>query len=141
VAADEAIRSTQFTPSRARKSSTCQRKEMPEGVDNLGNFAEAGGPAQGLVSLEDRKPNMPGLVQSGHSWPNAQNRAVEGPALSPADKKRNRLPYQRTAVACGQFPFPTLPEATSLTTYRPLSAAQDPLRPCFQRHERSMPEL
>ncbi|EXJ62760.1 hypothetical protein A1O7_03199 [Cladophialophora yegresii CBS 114405] len=44
---------------------------------------------------------MPGLVQSGRSSPNMQNIATEGPALSPADKKRNRLGYQRTAVACG----------------------------------------
>ncbi|OAP57034.1 hypothetical protein AYL99_09147 [Fonsecaea erecta] len=43
---------------------------------------------------------MPGLIQSGNSSPNVRDMAAEGPPPSPADKKRNKLGYHRTAVAC-----------------------------------------
>ncbi|KAH0846589.1 hypothetical protein FOPE_11912 [Fonsecaea pedrosoi] len=43
---------------------------------------------------------MPGLIQSGNSSPTVRDMAVEGPPSSPADKKRNKLGYHRTAVAC-----------------------------------------
>ncbi|KIW97025.1 uncharacterized protein Z519_02417 [Cladophialophora bantiana CBS 173.52] len=43
---------------------------------------------------------MPGLIQSGNSSPNVRDMVAEGPPSSPADKKRNKLGYHRTAVAC-----------------------------------------
>ncbi|OQU99680.1 Fungal Zn2-Cys6 binuclear cluster domain-containing protein [Cladophialophora immunda] len=43
---------------------------------------------------------MPGLIQSGNSSPNVRDMVAEGPPPSPADKKRNKLGYHRTAVAC-----------------------------------------
>ncbi|KIX98071.1 uncharacterized protein Z520_06151 [Fonsecaea multimorphosa CBS 102226] len=43
---------------------------------------------------------MPGLIQSGNSSPNVRDMLTEGPPPSPADKKRNKLGYHRTAVAC-----------------------------------------
>ncbi|KIX10413.1 uncharacterized protein Z518_01495 [Rhinocladiella mackenziei CBS 650.93] len=44
---------------------------------------------------------MPGLVRRVNSSLSVRDMAAEGLPLSPADKKRNKLGYHRTAVACG----------------------------------------
>lgn len=44
---------------------------------------------------------MPGAVEEMASTPNSQN-ATDG---SNMDKKRNKLGYHRTSVACGQYPL------------------------------------
>ncbi|KEF61404.1 uncharacterized protein A1O9_02970, partial [Exophiala aquamarina CBS 119918] len=45
--------------------------------------------------------NMPGLVRKDSLSPYSHTMSAEAPPLSPADKKRNKLGYHRTAVACG----------------------------------------
>ncbi|OAG34240.1 hypothetical protein AYO21_11616 [Fonsecaea monophora] len=64
---------------------------------------------------------MPGLIQSGNSSPTVRDMAVEGPPSSPADKKRNKLGYHRTAVACGQSLYLASLCATFLTKYQSIA--------------------
>lgn len=75
---------------------------MPEGDDTFGELVEATDQAQGHTRREGDRANMPGVVHSDSSSPNPGDLAVEGLPLSPADRKRNKLGYHRTAVACGQ---------------------------------------
>ncbi|KAJ9612268.1 hypothetical protein H2200_003865 [Cladophialophora chaetospira] len=74
---------------------------MTEGGNNFGKFAEGSVSAQNQSSLTGDQLDMPGLIRSSSSSPNVHDMAAEGPPLSPADKKRNKLGYHRTAVACG----------------------------------------
>ena len=46
----------------------------------------------------------PGPLKRAVSSPNVRSLGGDGAALSAADKKRNKLGYHRTAVACGMFP-------------------------------------
>ena len=75
---------------------------MPEGGNNFWTFAEDGTSAPDQTHREGERLDMPGVVNSDSSSPDARDMAAEGPSLSPADKKRNKLGYHRTAVACGQ---------------------------------------
>jgi hypothetical protein len=81
---------------------------MSERGNNFGTFAEDNPSAQGRFSHQGDQLDMPGVLQSGNSSPMLSDMAAEGPPLSPADKKRNKLGYHRTAVACGQSPLPGL---------------------------------
>ena len=75
---------------------------MQEGENKFENFAEDTGSAPDQISGEDESLNMPGLVKRIDSLTNVRDMAAEGQPLSPADKKRNKLGYHRTAVACGR---------------------------------------
>lgn len=75
---------------------------MQEGGHNFGDFAEDRGSAQDDIGGEVESSNMPGLIRNVDSLSNLHDMAAEGPPLSPADRKRNKLGYHRTAVACGQ---------------------------------------
>lgn len=64
-------------------------------------------PAAGTVSSNRRRSStkVPGLKRA-FSTPNVRDHTIEeGMPLSPLDKKRNKLGYHRTAVACGTPPF------------------------------------
>lgn len=43
----------------------------------------------------------PGMLKRAMSSPSVRGLGVEGLSMSAADKKRNKLGYHRTAVACG----------------------------------------
>lgn len=58
---------------------------------------------------EHEDMNMPGLVRQDSLSPHSHNMSAEALPLSPADKKRNKLGYHRTAVACGQTPRCRIP--------------------------------
>lgn len=79
--------------------------EMQEGGNNFEHFAGETHSAQEQIGGEDESLDMPGLVESVMSSPNLRDMAAEGPPSSPADKKRNKLGYHRTAVACGQSSY------------------------------------
>lgn len=72
-----------------------------EGDEEFGHLMKEGPPAQDQPHSQSRTPDMPGLVSRTNSFPGTQEMSVEGQALSPSDKKRNKLGYHRTAVACG----------------------------------------
>ncbi|KIW57274.1 hypothetical protein PV05_05846 [Exophiala xenobiotica] len=74
---------------------------MQAEVDESERFAPGGHTAQGQFGASTETLNMPGLVQQTNSSPAVQDMDAEGQALSAADKKRNKLGYHRTAVACG----------------------------------------
>ena len=76
---------------------------MQEEGNKFEDFAEATGSAPDRISGDDETLNMPGLVKRVDSFPNVRDMAAEGQPLSPADKKRNKLGYHRTAVACGRW--------------------------------------
>ena len=76
---------------------------MPEGGKNFGNSAVENTFVRKRSSGQSEQSDMPGLVQSGGSSENLHEMAAEGLPLSPADRKRNKLGYHRTAVACGQL--------------------------------------
>lgn len=75
---------------------------MPEGGHNFETSVEAGDLEPDQLASDHEQLDMPGLIQSGSSSPKTLDMATEGPPLSPGDKKRSKLGYHRTAVACGQ---------------------------------------
>ncbi|KAK5458178.1 hypothetical protein LTS15_004257 [Exophiala xenobiotica] len=74
---------------------------MQAEVDESELFARGSHAAQGQFGASTETLNMPGLVQRTNSSPAVQDMDAEGQAESAADKKRNKLGYHRTAVACG----------------------------------------
>ncbi len=82
---------------------------MQKGGDNFNSFAEESSSAQDQIGHDSEQTDMPGLIRSGDSSPGLRDMSADGPALSPADKKRNKLGYHRTAVACGQYLYTVLP--------------------------------
>lgn len=73
---------------------------MQEGGHTFLNFADGSHFAQGQFG-EEESLDMSELVKRLDSSPNVHDMAAEGSELSAADKKRNKLGYHRTAVACG----------------------------------------
>ncbi|KAJ9626629.1 hypothetical protein H2204_010017 [Knufia peltigerae] len=69
--------------------------------DEFGHWMQEGRPVHGQPQSHSDTPDMPGMVSRTNSFPGTQEMSVEGQALSPSDKKRNKLGYHRTAVACG----------------------------------------
>lgn len=64
--------------------------------------------------------------------------------LSPTDKRRNKLGYHRTSIACSKRTITRFYTATYLTEFcvRSLSEAQDSMpNPCSRRPSRTMHEL
>lgn len=74
---------------------------MQEEGNNFASFAEEGTSAGSRYRGDGDSLNMPGLVERVESSPNVRDMGSEGSPLSPADKRRNKLGYHRTAVACG----------------------------------------
>jgi hypothetical protein len=66
-----------------------------------------------------------GVVKRAMSTPDVRGLGVEGVALSAADKKRNKLGYHRTAVACGRQIPGTFRFWTVAHECRSLSSTQD----------------
>lgn len=79
----------------------------PQGMqaegDEFGHWMQEGRPVHGQPQSHSDTPDMPGMVSRTNSFPGTQEMSVEGQALSPSDKKRNKLGYHRTAVACGSY--------------------------------------
>ena len=98
---------------------------MTEGGNNFGKLAEGGVPVQNQSSREVEQLEMPGLIRTGSSSPTIHDMSAEGTPLSPTDKKRNKLGYHRTAVACGQ---PTLPNPSSTVFLTIIQATVDGVR-------------
>ncbi|KAL2428995.1 hypothetical protein ABEF95_011256 [Exophiala dermatitidis] len=74
---------------------------MQEEANSFTNFTEGfGSPSDERRGARDAL-NMPGAMERADSSPNLQDLGSEGPPLSPAEKRRNKLGYHRTAVACG----------------------------------------
>jgi hypothetical protein len=76
---------------------------MQAEVDESELFARGSHAAQDQFGASNETLNMPGLVQRTNSSPAVQDMDAEGQAESAADKKRNKLGYHRTAVACGRY--------------------------------------
>ncbi|EXJ86526.1 hypothetical protein A1O3_03477 [Capronia epimyces CBS 606.96] len=76
---------------------------MQEEANNFASFAKEGTSAQSLSHRASDPLVMPSLVDRLDSSPNARDMGFEGLGLplSPAEKRRNKLGYHRTAVACG----------------------------------------
>jgi hypothetical protein len=67
--------------------------------------AETANKGNGSNNRRRSSTKMPGLKRAVSS-PNVRALAsVENAPLSPSDKKRNKLGYHRTAVACGMRPL------------------------------------
>lgn len=95
---------------------------MPEGGNKFGKFAEESVSGQTQSnSLKGEQLDMPGLIRSGSSSPNVHDMASDGPPLSPADKKRNKLGYHRTAVACGQLSSSSSSPISLLTSFEAIA--------------------
>jgi hypothetical protein len=63
------------------------------------------------------KGGMPGIMKRAVSSPNVRDLAsLDTSAMSNADKKRNKLGYHRTAVACGKFSYQHVNLALTLAT-------------------------
>lgn len=76
---------------------------MQEEANSFRSFTEGfGSPSDERRGARDAL-NMPGAMERADSSPNLQDMGSEGPPLSPAEKRRNKLGYHRTAVACGQL--------------------------------------
>ncbi|KIW17296.1 hypothetical protein PV08_04487 [Exophiala spinifera] len=69
--------------------------------DQVEHLMREGLLAQDQHHSQSDTTEMPGLVTRADSFPGAQEMSMEAQALSPSDKKRNKLGYHRTAVACG----------------------------------------
>lgn len=69
-----------------------------------------------------------GALKRAVSSPNVRGLGGDGAALIAADKKRNKLGYHRTAVACGRS-LSFVDFLWSLTRSRPLPTTKDPLYP------------
>ena len=110
------------------------------------------------------KSGMPAIVKRSASTPNVRGVAADMAALSyAADKRRNKLGYHRTSVACGTFatvsnplpflvmclagPYSLRPQsavARDLTRWWPrrtLPEAEDQMFACAGRPSRSMLQL
>jgi len=86
---------------------------------------------------------MPSMtIKRANSSPNVGGLAIGelGPS-SPADKKRNKLGYHRTAVACSEYLCVRFLGGTLAYWTRSLSKAQNQMHSCRRRWEWPMPEL
>lgn len=69
-------------------------------VDGLAGLGIQAGPS---TTSKKGSSKMPGIIKRAVSSPNVRTLpSSESMSLSPADKKRNKLGYHRTAVACGR---------------------------------------
>jgi hypothetical protein len=93
-----------------------------------------------VPTSDDEAPGSPSTPGSGRRYvsngramssPNIGNINADGASMSAADKKRNKLGYHRTAVACGKLVF-------FLASYRPLIKN---LGHCRRRKIRCIPAL
>ena len=83
----------------------------------------------GAVSSNRRRSStkVPGLKRAVSS-PNVRGEASgESMPLSPLDKKRNKLGYHRTAVACGMKQFLPKNHVDNIDKFRSLSQKKDPM--------------
>lgn len=78
-----------------------------------------------ILSQRRRRKDSASLKRSA-STPNV--RGDDGMTL--AEKRRNKLGYHRTSVACGWCPYDTNERGTLTETYRALSAAQNKVSTC-----------
>lgn len=69
-----------------------------------------------------------GPLKRAVSSPNVRGLGGDGTTLSAADKKRNKLGYHRTAVACGKSLY-SAQFLSLLTRSRSLPETKDPLHP------------
>lgn len=80
-------------------------QEVPVLLDTALN-AEDDAAQTGIISPTSNRrktpSKMPGIIKRAASSPNVRSLAMNEALLSSADKKRNKLGYHRTAVACGR---------------------------------------
>lgn len=102
-----------------------------------------------VPTSDDEAPASPSTPGSGRRYmsngramssPNIGNINADGASMSAADKKRNKLGYHRTAVACGKHVFFILLQASDRKS-RALSETENPLHPGSRRHKWSMLQL
>ncbi|EXJ80313.1 hypothetical protein A1O1_08455 [Capronia coronata CBS 617.96] len=74
---------------------------MHEEDNNPADLREESNPARNHFYGDPDALNMPGLGERVDSSPNFRDMGSEGSPLSAAEKRRNKLGYHRTAVACG----------------------------------------
>ena len=103
----------------------------------------SGAPIAALTASSRRRPSMkmPGLKRAV-SFSNLRELTIrEGLPLSPVDKKRNKLSYHRTAVACG-MPMTMFRIWLQLADEdRPLSQKKNQMHTSRRRPEPAMPTL
>jgi hypothetical protein len=75
---------------------------MQEEGHNLGFFSDRSNVSLDQIDVNGASSSMPGLVRSDGSSSSTRDATADDPPLSPVDKKRSKLGYHRTAVACGQ---------------------------------------
>ena len=96
--------------------------------------------AAAMLSQRRRKKHCASLKRSA-STPNVRGFPNGDAGLTLAEKRRNKLGYHRTSVACGTFSSMCMSELSLTFVFRTLQTSQDTMLACSRRSTKQMCQL
>lgn len=129
-----------------------QQPELQQPLDSLSTSHENGGHAPELppsmmpittaamLSQRRRRKHSASLKRSA-STPNVRGFPNDDAAMTLAEKRRNKLGYHRTSVACGTFSSMENHQLSLRFVPRALQTAQDKMLACSRRPTEQMRQL
>ena len=93
-----------------------------------------------MLSQRRRRKHSASLKRSA-STPNVRGFPTGDAGLTIAEKRRNKLGYHRTSVACGMSSSMAVCEASLKVAVRPLQTSQDKMLACSRRPTEQMCQL